>query len=90
MLCLTKTIKEYDIGYWSRYNLCKADWYPEIDLATITYQHLHILQLELLYRLTENDVFKTYAARFKKQVKVINMIKMYITKYHGLKKLKRL
>jgi hypothetical protein len=87
---LTNIIKEYDTGYWSRYNLCKADWYPEIDLATITYQHLHISQLELVYRLTNNEIFKTYAVRFKKQINAINILKMYRKKYRGLKKLKRL
>lgn len=39
---LKNILPEYDLGYWSRYNLCKADWYPKIDPATIGYHRLHI------------------------------------------------
>lgn len=87
---LENILPEYDLGYWSRYNLCDADWYPKIDPATISYQRLHIWQLSLLWKLTNNDTFKHYADRFEEQIKLTNIIRMYIVKYSSLKKLNRL
>lgn len=87
---LKNILPEYDLGHWSRYNLCKADWYPEIDPATIGYQRLHITQLEMLYRLTNQEIFKEYAEKFRKQDNLINVIRMYKIKYKALKKLNRI
>ena len=87
---LKKILPEYDLGYWSRYNLCKSDWYPEIDPATIGYQRLHITQLEMLYRLTNEEIFKEFAEKFEKQDNFINAIRMYRIKYKALKKIGRL
>ncbi len=87
---LEMILPEFDLGFWSRYNLCKADWYPDIDPATIGYQRLHATQLELLYHITENSVFKTYAERFRKQDTFVNAIRMYKIKYRALKKIGRL
>ena len=87
---LKNILPEYDLGYWSRYNLCKAVWYPEIDPATITYQKLHITQLEMLYRLTSENIFQKYAEKFRKQNNFLNAIKMYKIKYHALKRLRRI
>jgi len=87
---LKNILPEYDLGYWSRYNLCKAEWYPEVDPATIGYQRLHITQLKMLYRLTGEQLFKEYAERFKKQDNLWNAVKMYKLKYNTLKKLNRI
>ena len=83
-------LPEYDLGYWSRYNLCKAEWYPLIDPATVGYQRLHITQLEMLYKLTNEEVFKEFAEKFRKQDNLRNAIKMYRVKYTALKKIGRL
>ena len=87
---LKKILPEYNFGYWSRYNLCKSDWYPEIDPATIGYQRLHITQLEMLYKLTGEVVFIEYAEKFKEQDNLRNALKMYKIKYKALKKIGRL
>jgi len=87
---LKNILPEYDLGYWSRYNLCKAQWYPEVDPATVGYQKLHVLQFNMLHQLTGESIFKTYAELFQKQDNIYNMIKMYKVKYSALKKLKRL
>jgi hypothetical protein len=83
-------LPEYDLGYWSLYNLCKASWYPKDDPSTITYQHLHITQLDFLYRLTKDQLFKDYSRKFKKQLNLINIPRMYFNKFKALKKLKRI
>ncbi len=87
---LKNILPEYDLGYWSRYNLCKAEWYPEIDPATVGYQRLHIAQLNMLFQLTGEPIFQTYAQCFRKQDNLHHMIKMYRVKYAALKKMKRL
>ena len=80
----------YDLGYWSRYNLCQAEWYPEIDPATIQYQRLHIAQLKVLYKITEIPTFQKYTQIFQKQDTFINALHMYKQKYKSLQKINRL
>ena len=87
---LKNILPEYDLGYWSRYNLCRAEWYPEVDPATAGYQRLHVVQLQMLYRLTGEVVFKEYADKFRNQDSLKNILKMYRVKYSALRKLKRL
>ncbi len=87
---LKNSLPDFDLGYWSKYNLCEAEWYPQNDPATITYQHLHITQLNMLYKLTGEKIFDDYAKKFKKQINIFNILKMYFKKYKSLKKLGRL
>jgi hypothetical protein len=83
-------LPEFDLGFWSRYNLCKADWYPQVDLATLGYQRLHICQLEVMFNYTHDTIYQYYADTFKEQYKLSNIIKMYRSKYISLKQLNRL
>lgn len=85
-----RILPKYDMGFWSRYNLCKADWYPEIDPATIQYQRLHIVQLKALYKITGKQIFKEYIDIFSKQDTFLNAVKMYAVKFKALKKIGRL
>lgn len=87
---LEKILPEYDLGFWSRYNLCRAAWYPKIDPSTITYQNLHIIQLFMLYRLTGKKIFLHYALKFKSHIDFLNITRMYKIKFAALKKLKRI
>ena len=87
---LEKILPDYNMGYWSKYNLCHAEWYPKVDPATIAYQHMHVTQLNLLFNLTQIKMFKEYADLFKKQITIFNIIRMYIAKYKVLKVLGRI
>ena len=87
---LENILPEYDLRFWSRYNLCKGSWYPKTDPSTITYQHLHVTQLEVLYRLTGKEIFQKYHDIFDKQIILFNIARMYITKYKALRRLGRL
>ncbi len=87
---LIRILPEYDLGFWSRYNLCRVDWYPRVDPATVGYQRLHVVQLEMLHRLTKEKLFKEYADRFREQENFRNRIRMYRVKYAALRKLNRL
>lgn len=87
---LVNILPHYNLGFWSRYNLCQADWYPKIDPATIGYQRLHVTQLNMLYQLTGQEIFREYGALFERQINLRNMIRMYRLKFSALKRLERL
>jgi hypothetical protein len=87
---LVNILPEYDLGFWSKYSLCRAEFHPEVDPSTIGYHHLHILQLELLYRLTGQEIFQKYSRKWSSYSNLLNMIKMYAIKYRALKKMDRL
>jgi len=80
----------FNLGYWSRYNYCQAEWHPDIDPATHTYQKLHITQLDMLYQLTGKQIFKDYSEIFSDQLIMKNIFKMYLSKFKSLKKMGRL
>jgi hypothetical protein len=87
---LQEILPKYDIGFWSKYSLCQAPYHPNIDPSTISYHHLHIIQLELMYRLTEKKIFKDYAIRWKSYVNTFNISRMYYLKLKALRKLNRI
>lgn len=87
---LLSLIKEYDMGFWLKFNLCKMDHYPETDPCTIGYLRLIVLQLKLLFKLTTNVEFSKYSEKFSSYDKLSNIIRMYPYKFVALKKLKRL
>jgi len=87
---LIKILPDYDLGFWSRYNLCNATWYPQIDPATVAYQRLHISQLDVMFQYSGDDTFRQYAQRFRDQDKFTNILKMYKIKYKSLRQLNRL
>ena len=87
---LEKILPEYDLGFWSKYNLCRASWHPETDPATISYQRLHITQLKMLYQLTGKEIFSRYAKIFESQDTLFNALRMYHIKFKALKKIGRL
>ena len=84
------SLSQFDLGYWSKYNLIDTEWYPKNDPSTITYQHLHVTQLKMMFKLSGEQIFQDYAEKFNKQINLLNIIKMYIHKYRALKKLGRL
>lgn len=60
--CLRQMLDRYDVGWWTRYSL-----YPHLlpDLAKPFYHKLHIDQVEVLYRLTGLDEFRSAARRWR-------------------------
>lgn len=57
---LQNNLKLYDTGYWTRYDL-----YPMSRLASRVYQRVHIQQLNILYRITSNSIFKNFADKWQ-------------------------
>lgn len=58
---LTANLHRYDVGFWSLYEQ-SGTWLKM--LASPFYHHLHIIQLEILYRLTGEEIFRRYATRW--------------------------
>jgi hypothetical protein len=61
MHTLVVNLQRYDAGFWSLYEH-SGTWLKM--MASPFYHHLHIVQLEILYRLTGEDIFKRYAAKW--------------------------
>ena len=59
---IEENITKYDIGYWSLYELSKLP----IDMrASIFYHKLHIVQLNILFKMTNNKLFKDTSTKWK-------------------------
>lgn len=63
-------LNQYDLGYWSRYSL--HDHMP----ATLFYHQVHIKQLHALYKITQKNIFISYAQKWEKQITKSNQIKI--------------
>ncbi len=87
---LVKLLPSYDMGFWSKYSLCRAEFHPAIDPATIGYHFLHIIQLELMFRLTDETIFREYVNRWRNYPSLKNFIRMYFIKMKALRKMNRL
>lgn len=55
-------LHRYDVGFWSLYEQSGTRLKM---LASPFYHHLHIVQLQVLYRLTGKEIFRRYAARWE-------------------------
>jgi hypothetical protein len=58
---LAANLHRYNAGFWSLYEH-SGTWLKM--LASPFYHHLHIVQLDVLYRLTGEEIFKRYATRW--------------------------
>lgn len=58
---MAKKMPEFDTGYWSYYNLGHA-------LTSPFYHRLHIAQVKVMFKLTGEKAFETYAIRWQNQL----------------------
>lgn len=70
------TIGTFDAGFWSYYS--HAPQY----LASPHYHAVHIAQLRLLYKMSGNEIFKTYANRFESYQDDLTNKAMYLVSNH--------
>lgn len=82
-------LPDFDLGYWSRYNFCKADFYPTIDPARLQYQRLHILLLKTLNKFRPHEILVKFIIRWNEQINLFNYLRSSLVKYQALKKLGR-
>jgi len=57
---LENNLKNYDLGYWSLYNLTHN--HP----APVHYHKIHITQLNKLYKMTKKKIFKEYSEKWER------------------------
>lgn len=77
---LINVLPQYDIKYWSKYDINEK-------IASPFYHRLHIKLLKVLSELTEYEIFEEYAKTFEEyQNKKINKIRAFIKK--AIQKLK--
>jgi len=81
---LARVLPRYDLGFWSRYSLCEADFHPAVDPATIGYHALHVVQLRLMHRLTGRRVFRQVADQWEGYLTVPNALRAYWFKRKAL------
>ena len=86
---LKKSLPYYDMGYWTRYNYCEAEFYPDIDPATISYHRLHIMLLKVMTRLDPDPIYAEYIEKWKSYIGPYNFLKVSFMKYNALKKMGR-
>ena len=60
---LTNNMHRFDSGYWSMYDEAPL---AMKNIASSFYHKLHIVQLEVMFKLTGHETFKEYAEKFKK------------------------
>ncbi len=58
---LATNLHRYEAGFWSLYEQ-SGTWLKM--MASPFYHHLHIVQLEILYRLTGREIFRQFAVRW--------------------------
>jgi heparosan-N-sulfate-glucuronate 5-epimerase len=58
---LTANLRHYDMGFWSLYEQSGTRLKM---FSSPFYHHLHIVQLEILYRITAENTFNRYATRW--------------------------
>ncbi len=70
---INNNISNYDISYWSLYEISKLP----IDMrASIFYHKLHIVQLKILFKMTNNLIFESTAKKWSKYLNnKINLIR---------------
>lgn len=71
---LKKNLKYFDNGYWSKYDI-------ENMITSPFYHKLHIAQLEVLFEITNDQIFKEYAIKWENyRNKWLNRNKAFIVK----------
>ena len=59
---LAANLQRYDTGAWSRYDLSDLKM---VNLASLFYHRLHVVQLEVMFRLTGMEIFRATGTRWQ-------------------------
>ena len=58
---LKKSLPEYDLGYWSFYDMKGT-------ITSYYYHTVHIIQMKALYQMTGDDIFIEYSKKWDRQL----------------------
>lgn len=76
-----KTLGEYDLGYWTKYDLGDTVYGKSINTATGHYHNIHIKQLEIINYIRKSQMIGDILERWKRYEKnKINLIRAYLLK----------
>ena len=64
---LRNNLHRYDLGFWTSYDLAVTGHQP-IMPSSLYYQNLHVIQMQAMYNLTGDDIFYSYAKKWKNQL----------------------
>lgn len=88
---LLEWMPTFDMGWWVKYKHYKLDdSAAALDPCTIGYMRLLIAELQVLGKITNNKEIEKYALKFQSYITPKSIFKMYILKFHSLKKINRL
>ncbi len=87
---LAKSWRQLDLGFWLKYSLTDIPGYPQNDPCTVGYLRLIRTQLKVLLQIAPNKELEKFLDKTIEYDKFSNIIKMYRSKFHVLKKLNRL
>jgi hypothetical protein len=87
---LVNSLTSFDLGNWTRYNYCQADFYPKVDTATLSYHRLHILVLTVMNKIRQSPDIENCIKKWENFVSAKNILNAYVNKYSQLKKLNRI
>lgn len=62
---LRRALPKYDLGFWSLYNIPRADE-KIANIASYHYHDVHIALMEALWNITGENIYKDYAWKFQK------------------------
>ncbi|MBF0557323.1 MAG: hypothetical protein HQL08_00930 [Nitrospirae bacterium] len=66
---LIDNLRYYDLGFWTSYDLVKFNGSGQPTMpSSIYYQKLHVVQMQAMYALTGEDVFRRFAERWNGQL----------------------
>jgi hypothetical protein len=85
---LEHIIDNYDMGFWSFYDLRHLSWdQSKQNPATVHYHYIHINQLKILFALTGIERFQNFALKWEKDARYFkNKMLMYRRKFLAISK----
>lgn len=82
---LTNMLDHWILPYWSKYDLLDITKGNSVNLATRHYHYLHIDQLEIMWLMSEDQIFKNYRNKLIRQMNnPLNQTRIYANKFKKL------
>lgn len=82
---LLNVIDDWILPYWSKYDLWDITCHKKVNLATRHYHYLHIDQLDILHKMTDNIKFLETKERLERQlISPISFLIVYFNKFEKL------
>ena len=74
----------HDCGFWTRYSILDLNGDRNVHLATRHYHHIHIRQMQVMHKITDEPVFDDLAHRWEGYDRTRNYWRIYANKIRDL------